>query len=71
MGARAAGPTHHPLLLLRGISARDMQLILEFVYSGQGECPLLAVHTKLWKEIFFMQNLVYSSELVQELLIQK
>jgi hypothetical protein len=33
---RGAGGNQHPLLVLRGISAADMQLILEFVYTGQG-----------------------------------
>ena len=37
-GARAASPGQaNPLILLRGISARDMHLILQFVYTGQGE----------------------------------
>jgi len=46
-GARAAAGPHHPLLVLRGVSAADMQLILQFVYTGQVVVPQQRLNTFL------------------------
>lgn len=47
VGARGAGGNQHPLLVLRGISATDMQLILEFIYTGQVVVPQHQLNTFL------------------------
>jgi len=47
IGARGLAGAQHPLVVLRGITEKDMHLILEFVYTGQVVVPQQQLNTFL------------------------